>query len=261
MAAEELTGEITPLYTQIFDEQGIHPELRNPDDYFFYTVSLADLDVKGINTHIGETYALPRQIGIKGVEGFFAMQDSGALVSETASIDKAAQLAARSVVHAKALVAGSTEIGRATIVGESAWIRNSIIGAHVTLGPETNILESKVWSWTTIGRDTKIKDRTSVASDVTIGDMVELHGNNSVDSACVIGDSVALDYDAVLGKGVQIGHHVIIGRGTEICAGSMILRNQSIADNEYIPPNRLIYPERFRRARKNPRPLLGLLPW
>jgi len=237
-------------YEDIFDAQGIPSELRNTSEYFLYTVTPDDLDKNEVNSHIGETYALPRAMCIPGHFGEFALQVNGAVISTGALVEKDVTVGNRAIIGYAAELTDNTHIGPETTVNRRAQITLSDISAAVDIGANSIIDGSTIGDSVVIGKSASIHNAV-IDSEVIVGDGVVMEGQNKVGYKSILKDMAGLGVYAKLGPFVKMGEGSHVGDSAVVGTNSEIMAKQSVAARSKIRPGTLIYPQVYKRARKS----------
>jgi bifunctional UDP-N-acetylglucosamine pyrophosphorylase/glucosamine-1-phosphate N-acetyltransferase len=163
-------------------------------------------------------------------------------ISKHASIEGPVVLGPSVKVLANAMVQGPSIVGRGTVIGNNAFVRQSVVGENCVVGFGTEVARSYVGSGVTthmafIG-DSVIADSVSFgAGSVTANMRLDKGEVPSV----VKGEKVATGlqkFGAIVGRGVRIGVNVTlapgvkVGEGTFICSATYVDRD--VPDNSFV---------------------------
>lgn len=155
-----------------------------------------------------------------------------AQVHPTAVIDGKVILEEGVRVLPHACIVGPCHIGRGTIVGNNALVRQSSVGEHCVIGYNTevksSVLSHHVWTHSTYVGDSVIGENVSFGAGSVTGnlrlDEGEIHsavGEDRLNTGLskfgtIIGDHVRIGIHAAISPGVKIGSETFIGSACQI---------------------------------------------
>ena len=185
-----------------FERQGVTPELRNEEHFFFDS------------NEAGEYFAVPREFMFQG--DTYELLENGGAISENAVVTNS-EIGPRSIIKWGSLILDSTI--------ENTVIENSCIYGSVITNP-TNMVESRIVD-SSIGMNSRIHSSDVYASNIGASAHVG-HGSSIQDSeigdnftlgACsyILGDAPATQY--IRGGKCVIRNNVTVGFDTTLHAG------------------------------------------
>lgn len=118
-----------------------------------------------------------------------------------------------------AMIRGATRIGDGTRIGFSAEIKNALIGANVTIGPQCFVADSVVRGGAYLGAQVRTSNHRLDRRSISVMDNDQLVDTGLKKLGCLIGEGAAL------------GIHVIILPGRIVAAGSVFEPRITIAKN------------------------------
>ena len=234
-------------YAEIFDEQGVPEQFRGPDDYFFVRLTEGDS-----HDHAGEVYAIPSQVHVRGdMHGLYNHQENGAIIEERAAVDPTVTVGSRSIVG-NAFLGEGVEIGAQSTVSAGTRLSATKVGNGVEISG-ADIDMADIDHESTIGQ-VRIQgghERSVISTLVTLEDGVQLRGLNKIDSQTTVRKGAVLEEGAELGKEVEIGPRAIVRNRAEVRDGSYVMPSQTVNEGRVIRANTIVYPRKFKRARKS----------
>ncbi|HSB36615.1 MAG TPA: bifunctional UDP-N-acetylglucosamine diphosphorylase/glucosamine-1-phosphate N-acetyltransferase GlmU, partial [Thermoanaerobaculia bacterium] len=149
-----------------------------------------------------------------------AAMDAGATLirPETITLDEEAVLAPECVVEPFVSLFGTTRVGAGSRIGQGCVVRDSVIGANVTLNPYCVMEGSLVGDGAVVGPFARLRKGSDLGEGVHIGNFVETK-------------------KAVLRKGVKANHLTYlgdteIGEGTNVGAGVITCNYDGFSKNK-----------------------------
>lgn len=235
-------------YEDIFDNQGVSQEFRGPEDYFFHTVTEAESEA-----HAGETYAIPRQVYVRGdMHGLYDMYDNGAIVNTRASLRGDVTVEPRAVVG-ESLLEGDTNIGWAAVIHTGVHLSYANIGEQAEIGPRADIRKADIGDRTKIGESVEInisRGGTVIGNDVVVDANTRFMGDNTVGDVSRVEWGARLDLGAALGRNVQVEERAKVGEGALVRDDSRVMPNVSIKAGKKIRKGSIVVPQQYKHARR-----------
>ena len=185
-----------------------------------------------------------------------ALMESGVtlLEPERTTIEPRVQIGADTVVHPGAMLLGRTEIGAGCVLHQGVWIRDSRIGAGVTIEPYSVLDGADVGDGCRVGPFARLRPASRLLRKARVGNFVEVKSSvlgegTKVGHLAYVGDAtvgdganlgagvVTCNYDGVrknpteIGRGAFIGSDTMlvapvrVGEGAMTAAGSVVTKN------------------------------------
>jgi bifunctional UDP-N-acetylglucosamine pyrophosphorylase/glucosamine-1-phosphate N-acetyltransferase len=152
---------------------------------------------------------------LAAVDGIFraraaaAAMDAGVTLirPDTITLDDTVLLEADVVVEPFATLLGETRVAKGSRIGQGCVIRDSVLGAGVTVKPYTVMERSRVGDGAIVGPFSRLREGTELAENVHVGNFVETKKARLARGA----KANHLTYlgDAVVGEGTNVGAGVI----------------------------------------------------
>jgi bifunctional UDP-N-acetylglucosamine pyrophosphorylase/glucosamine-1-phosphate N-acetyltransferase len=148
-----------------------------------------------------------------------------------------------------AKIVGPCYIGRGTVIGNQAIIRESMIGENCVIGYSTEIARSYIgnscWFHSNYIGDSVISENVSMGAGTVLANFKLNENNIFSEINRVRVDTGRMKLGAIVGKGVRIGINCSIMPGVKIgknsTIGAAVLLNQDIADNKRVNHEPLKY--------------------
>lgn len=131
------------------------------------------------------------------------------LEPERTVIEAEVSIGPDSVVHPGVSLLGRTVIGTGSTVHSNSWIRDSVLGDGVEIGPSTVLEEAEVGDRCRVGPFARLRPGTRLGEGSRIGNFVEIKNSR-------LGAGVKAGHLAYLGD-AEIGDRANIGAGTVTC--------------------------------------------
>jgi bifunctional UDP-N-acetylglucosamine pyrophosphorylase/glucosamine-1-phosphate N-acetyltransferase len=140
-----------------------------------------------------------------------SLMESGVTVYDPSRtvIEPSVDVGRDSEIHPNVTLAGDTVIGECCTVQTGAWIRNSRVEAHVSIGPYSVLDGASVGAQASIGPFARLRPGADLGRAVRVGNFVEIK-NARLD------DGVKAGHLAYLGD-AEIGEEANIGAGAITC--------------------------------------------
>jgi UDP-N-acetylglucosamine diphosphorylase / glucose-1-phosphate thymidylyltransferase / UDP-N-acetylgalactosamine diphosphorylase / glucosamine-1-phosphate N-acetyltransferase / galactosamine-1-phosphate N-acetyltransferase len=184
---------------------------------------------------------------------------SSVRVSEKATIDGSVIIEDNVNVHEGAVIRGPSYIGRDSVIGNNALIRNSIIGSRCVIGYNTEIKHSYIgnncWFHSNYIGDSVIEDNCSFgAGAVTANYRLDEEritvkiGNEKIDTGfdklgAIVARGCRLGINANIMPGIRVGANSFVG--AHVCLTSDLDSNKmAVSEAQYrVLPNKIGYTE------------------
>ncbi len=206
---------------------------------------------------------------LAGVEGILraraavAAMDGGAtlLRPETVTLDETVVLAADTVLEPFVTLLGATSIGTGTRIGQGCVIRDSVLGANVTLRPYCVMVSASVGDGSEIGPFARLREGTELGPEVHVGNFVETKkarlgrrakanhltylGDTEIGEGTNVGAGViTCNYDGFAKHRTTIGRGVFVGSDVQLVApvtvgdGAVVGAGTTVTED--VPPDALV---------------------
>lgn len=150
--------------------------------------------------------------------------DASAQISETAKINGPVVIAEGVKVFDYAIIQGPAYIGKNTIIGNHALVRQSSIGERCVVGYHTEVARSLVgddtWFHSNYVGDSVIGNNCSFGAGAICAnlrlDEAEIGGTQRTKLGAMLGDHIRIGVNTSLMPGIKVGSHSMIGSGLTI---------------------------------------------
>ena len=167
----------------------------------------ASEEILGVNSRAD----LARVEGVLRARAAVAAMEGGAalLRPETVTLDETVTLAPDTVVEPFVTLLGATRVGEGTRIGQGCVVRDTVLGAHVTVKPYCVIEGARVGDGAEVGPFARLRNGTDLGPAVHIGNFVET-------KKAVLGRGAKANHLTYLGD-VDVGERTNVGAGVITC--------------------------------------------
>jgi len=154
---------------------------------------------------------LARVEGVLRARAAVAAMEGGAalLRPETVTLDETVTLAPDTVVEPFVTLLGATRVGEGTRIGQGCVVRDTVLGAHVTVKPYCVMEGARVGDGAEVGPFARLRNGTDLGPAVHIGNFVET-------KKAVLGRGAKANHLTYLGD-VDVGERTNVGAGVITC--------------------------------------------
>lgn len=155
-----------------------------------------------------------------------SLMDEGVGLIDPARIDIRGSLKAGidTTIDVNCVFGGRVEIGKDCYIGANCVIRDSVIGDHVVIKPNTVIEQAALGNDCTVGPFARLRPGTELLGDSHIGNFVEVKKS-------IIGKRSKVNHLSYVGD-TEVGDRVNIGAGTITCNYDGANKHQTIIEDD-----------------------------